>query len=217
MTMLHSAAPQEKDREAGARGSVYEIVVIAASAGGIPALSVLLGSLPATFPAPIAVVLHRSAYRPDLLARVLGRHTLLRVKEAEESERPLSGTVYLAPPDRHLWLRWDGVFTLLDGTRICFVLSSANPLFVSAADTLQGRVIAVALTGGGSDAADGVQAVKQQGGVVIAQDQATSLCFGMPRAAIESGAVDYVLPLSEIASALCRLVRGKAAHEEIIR
>ena len=101
-------------------------------------------------------------------------------------------------PERTLALR--------DGHKIRFLLSSANPLFESAAAVLGPRVIAVVLTGSGSDASDGVRAVKAAGGAVIAQDQATSQHFSMPREAIRTGAVDYVLPLDRIAPALVSLV-----------
>ena len=87
------------------------------------------------------------------------------------------------------------------------MLSSANPLFASAAEVFPGGVIAVVLTGGDSDATDGVQSVTRSGGVVIAQDEASSAVFGMPRAAIASGAMHAVLPLAEIARELKRLAK----------
>jgi two-component system chemotaxis response regulator CheB len=116
------------------------------------------------------------------------------------------GTVYLAPPDLHLYVRPGGVCHLSGGQKIRHVRSSANPLFDSAAASFKGRVIAVVLTGSDHDATDGVQSVKESGGLVIAQDQATSVAFGMPGSAIETGCVDRVLPLDDIGPALCRLV-----------
>ena len=96
-------------------------------------------------------------------------------------------------------------FELIDGRRIRHVFSSANPLFTTAADVL-GPVIGVVLTGMGRDGTDGVQAVKEAGGVVIAQDEATSEWFSMPRSAIATGAVDYVLPLDRIGAKLVELL-----------
>lgn len=183
-----------------------DLVVIAASAGGIQALQEILSGLPASFPAPIAIVQHRSRHHPDLLARVLGWHTPLRVKLVEESETLRPGTVYVAPPDLHLTVRADRSLALADGSRIRHVLSSANPLFTSAAEVFGGRLVAVILSGLGRDATDGVQGVKAAGGTVIAQNKATSQHFGMPQSAIATGCVDLILPLEDIAPALVRLV-----------
>jgi two-component system chemotaxis response regulator CheB len=182
-------------------------VVIAASAGGVQALQKLLAELPHDFPIPIAVVQHRTSHAPNLLARVLGRHTSLKVKLAEPGETVSAGTVYLAPPHRHLVVRPGGTLALVNGHKIRHVLSSANPLFASAAEVFPGGVIAVVLTGGDSDATDGVQSVTHSGGIVIAQDEASSAVFGMPRAAIASGAVQEILPLAEIARELKRLAK----------
>ena len=188
----------------------YDLVTIAASAGGIEALSAILAALPADFPVPIAVVQHRTTRPPNLQAEVLGRRTRLAVKVAEESELMRSGTVYLAPPGLHLTVRSDKTVGLTNGTRIRHHLSSANPLFTTAAQALGGRVLAVVLTGGDRDATDGVQSVRACGGTVLAQDEATSALFAMPRSAIETGCVDAVLPLADIAPALVGLVMGHA-------
>ena len=185
-------------------------MVIAASAGGIQALQRLLSALPSDFPIPIAVVQHRTGNAPNLLARVLGRHTALKVKTAEDGETISPGTVYLAPPREHLIVRRDASLALVNGRKIRHVSSSANPLFASAAQVFGDGVIAVVLTGGDSDATDGVQTVNHLGGIVIAQDQATSAVFGMPHSAIQSGAVHAILPLSAIAPELLRLVKVPA-------
>ena len=198
--------------------SSCDLVVIAASAGGIQALQEILSSLPAGFPVPIAVVQHRSRYLPNLLPQILGRKTPLAVKLVEEAEALRHGTVYVAPPHLHLTVGPDRALVLTDGRRIRHVLSSANPLFTSAAEVLGGRVVAVVLSGSGSDASDGVQAIKAAGGVVIAQDQATSKHFGMPGSAIATGCVDLVLPLEEIGPALIHLVApGCRRDDELSR
>jgi two-component system chemotaxis response regulator CheB len=117
--------------------------------------------------------------------------------------------VYVARGDGHLTVAADRTFRYHDGTRIRFVRSSANPLFESAARIFDGHVVAVVLSGSGSDATDGVQGVKAHGGLVIAQDAATSEHWDMPRSAIRSGAVDYVLPLDAIGTALADIVHGR--------
>jgi two-component system chemotaxis response regulator CheB len=204
----HAAAGKPSDAaQRSAHDAKYDLVVMAASAGGLHALEQILGTLPADFPAPIAIVQHRTAKLPLLLAQILGRHTHLKVKNAEAGERLLPGTVYLAPPALHLHIQPHGFCDLSDGMRIRHVYSSANPLFTSAADAFGSRVIAVVLTGGDRDATDGVQSIKEKGGVVIAQDQATSQIFGMPHSAIETGCVDHVLPIQDIGPALLQLVK----------
>jgi two-component system chemotaxis response regulator CheB len=188
----------------------YALVVMAASAGGVQALQKLLSALPPDFPLPIAIVQHRTAAQPNLLARVLGRHTPLKVKTAEAGEIMAPGTVYLAPPHEHLVIRRNEALALVDGHKIRHVRSSANPLFTSAAQVYGDGVIAVVLTGGDRDATDGVQTVHQRGGTVIAQDQASSQIFGMPHSAIETGAVSAILPLAHIAPELERLAKVPA-------
>jgi two-component system chemotaxis response regulator CheB len=185
----------------------YALVVMAASAGGIQALQKVLSGLPPDFPLPIAIVQHRTGNPPNLLARVLGRHTPLKVKTAEEDEIMMPGTVYLAPPHQHLIVRRDEKLALVDGRKVRHVRSSANPLFASAAQVYGEGVIAVVLTGGDRDATDGVQTVHHRGGIVIAQDEASSQIFGMPHSAIETGAVSSVLPLPQIARELERLAK----------
>lgn len=186
------------------------LIVVAASAGGIEALGTLLAALPRDFALPIAIVQHRAPTRRQgapagLLARILARTSAIPVIEIAAPTALRGGVAYLAPADLHLEIRPGMVAVPTDGRRIRFVRSSANPLFESAAAVCGRRTIAVVLTGGGQDASDGVQAVKAAGGTVIAQDRASSLVFGMPRRAIETGAVDVVLPLDAIAPALVRL------------
>lgn len=188
----------------------FQLALIAASAGGIPALQAFLAKLPSDFPIAIAIVLHRTETRASILPRVLGRNCNLPVKVAEEGELLRPGTVFLAPARQHLVVRANRTFHLMDGKKIKFLHSSANPLFESAAYALDGRVIAVVLTGSGTDATNGVQTVKGMGGVVLVQDPASSAYASMPLSAIGTGAVDRVLPLEEIPEELMKLVtKGK--------
>jgi two-component system chemotaxis response regulator CheB len=197
------------------RANRYELVVLAASAGGIEALARVLNGLPPTFRLPIAIVQHRSPRLPNLLGQLLQRQTQLRVKPAEVGDMLQAGTVYIARPDLHLIVRPDRSLGMTDGHKVRFVQSSANPLLESAAETLGGGVVAVVLTGGGRDGTDGVQAVKARGGLVIAQDRATSQVFGMPGAAIATGAVDEVLPLDQIAPRLRELAGAEPGNEAL--
>ncbi len=208
-----SGNPLEQDRDRRKSGATRSrapaVVVIAASAGGIPALMTVLEQLPGDFRAPIVIVQHRAATKRSMLPAILARAARLPVRDAVDGEPMAPGTIYVAPPDRHLRITPDGRFETSDGGRIRHVLSSANPLFETAAGTFGPRVIAVVLSGSGMDGTDGVQAVKVHGGTVIAQDHWTSEQFGMPGAAIRSGAVDFVLPLGEIGPALAALVSDR--------
>jgi two-component system chemotaxis response regulator CheB len=116
--------------------------------------------------------------------------------------------VYIARPDLHLTVSPDKRFAYTDGRRIRFLLASANPLFESAGAAFDGHAIGVVLTGGGTDATDGVQSVKAHGGLVIAQNPASAEYPGMPTAAVGSGAVDFVLPLEAIGPPLNAIVHG---------
>jgi two-component system chemotaxis response regulator CheB len=183
----------------------FWIVALAASAGGLAALSRVLSDLPADFPAAVVVVQHLDPHHRSWMAEILARRVHLRVKQAEEGESLLPGTVYLAPPGRHLLVRPPGVLELSDAAQVHFVRPSADLLFSSLADSFGDRVIAVVLSGSGRDGADGVREVKREGGMVIAQDEASSEFFGMPGAAARTGDVDRVVPLDEIGDLLVDL------------
>ena len=151
-------------------------------------------------------MLHTAPEGPNLLPQALARHTRLRVKHAEEGDVLRPGVVYVAPPDRHVLINPDETLSLSQGPKVHHTRPSAEPLFESAAAVLRDRLVAVVLTGEDGDGSGAVRAVKRAGGMVIAQDKATSAVFGMPKAAIQTGAVDVVLPLDGIAPALTALV-----------
>ena len=181
------------------------VVALAASAGGLRAFSHVLAALPGDFPAAVVVLQHLPADHASLLAEILGRRTALRVKEAEEGDALCDGTVYVAPPGRHLLVGSEGRLTLTHTAPVRFVRPSADALFESVAARYGKCAVAVVLTGTGSDGADGAAAVRRAGGVCIAQDPATAEFLGMPAAAIGAGSVDRVLSLDDIAPALIGL------------
>ena len=143
------------------------------------------------------------------MPQVIGRQSRLPVVHAEEGAQLERGHIYLAPPDRHLLIK-RGSLSLTDTELVNFVRPSADLLFESVAAAYGPRAIAVVLTGSGRDGALGVTAIKQRGGTVVAQDEATSEFFGMPSAAIKTGAVDFVLALDEIAPKLVMLMAAEA-------
>lgn len=202
------AKPPGRKRAAAAKVA-FDVVAVAASAGGLKALSLLLSKLQADFPVPIVVVQHLDPRHRSLMADILAKRTRLRVKEAEEGEYIRPGAVYVAPPNKHLLVNPDGCLSLTQTELVHFVRPSVDLLFESVAASYRDRSIAVVLTGSGTDGAIGVQAVRKMGGTVIAQDEDSSEFFGMPRAAVETGSVDFVLPLEEIPAAIETLVAAR--------
>lgn len=188
------------------QNAAFDIVAIATSAGGLNALSIVLGKLPADFPAAVVVVQHLDPRHRSLMADILSRRTPLTVKQAEESDRLQPGRVYIAPPNRHLLVNPDSTLSLTQSELVHFVRPSADLLFDSVAASYKDRAIAVVLTGTGSDGEMGVRAIKEMGGTVIVEDQNTAEFSGMPQAAVRTGSVDFVLPLPEVAPALITLV-----------
>ena len=186
----------------------FEIVALAASAGGLKALTDVLAALPADFPAALVVVQHLDPRHRSLMAEILGKRTTLRVKEAREGDHVQPGLALIAPPNRHLLVNPDGTLSLSQSELVHFVRPSADLLFESTAASYKERAIAVVLSGSGRDGAMGVKAIKKMGGTVIVQDAETSEFFGMPEAAQRTGTVDFILPLHEIAPALQTLVSG---------
>src|SRR5436190_18630811 len=186
--------------------SGFDVVALAASAGGLNALTHVLAALPRDFAAALAVVQHLDPRHRSLMADILSRRTALPVKEAAEGDELRAGRAYVAPPNRHLLVNPDRTLSLTQTQLVHFVRPSADLLFESTAASFKDRAIAVVLSGSGSDGAMGVRAIKKMGGTVIAQDERTSEFHGMPGAAVRTGSVDFVLPLEEIPSALVTLV-----------
>jgi two-component system chemotaxis response regulator CheB len=193
-------------------GAAFDVVALASSAGGLNALHQVLAPLPGGFPAALVVVQHVDPRHRSLLVDILSRRTALKVSQAEAGQMLRPGTVYVAPPDRHLLIDPGRMISLSQSELVHFVRPSADLLFESVAACCRDRAIAVVLTGTGMDGAMGVRAIKKMGGTVIVQDEESSEFFGMPGAAIKTGDVDFVLPLDEIPSALETLViRGLVA------
>jgi two-component system chemotaxis response regulator CheB len=189
----------------------FDIVALAASAGGLTALIEVLSDLPINFRVPIVVVQHLDPRHPSLMAEILGRRTPLKVIQAKQGDKLIPGVVYIAPPNNHLLVNSDGTASLSQSEMVHFLRPSADLLFESVAASYKERAIAVVLTGTGSDGAMGVEAIKKMGGTVIVQDDKSAEFAGMPSSAIKTGDVDFVLPLAEISSALITLVMSHAS------
>ena len=200
--------PKPPAASANPAAAGFPVIAMAASVGGLAALSVILGDLPAGFPAAIAIVMHLSPNHKSILAEILNRRTPLLVKEAHTGDVLCLGCVFIAPPNHHLSVASGGRLKLSSSAaqKINHARPSAEPLFVSVAAVYQRSAIAVVLTGGDGDGSFGVQIIKDHGGKVIAQDRPTSQDFSMPQTSIQTGDVDFILPLDQIAAKLIGLV-----------
>jgi two-component system chemotaxis response regulator CheB len=190
------------------RATIPPVIAVASSAGGIPALKAVLSELPETLPAAVLIVQHLDPAHRSFLPEILARGTKLTVRHARDGERVEPGVVLIAPPDEHLLLNGDGTLSLSHTELVHFVRPSADLLFESVAAAAGEQALAIVLTGSGHDGALGTTAIKKRGGRVIAQDRASSDYFGMPGNAIAEGAVDEVLPLDDIASAILTFMDG---------
>ena len=189
----------------GLSGARPAMVAIGASTGGPQALLTILSALPARFPLPIICVQHISHGFLDEMVSWLNSHTLLLVQVAKSGDKPLPGYIYFPQEDKHLEITDSGRFSLVAGKEKDTHRPAVDATFQSLARIYEGGSIAVLLTGMGRDGADGMLAVSRAKGVTIAQDEESCVVFGMPKQAIDLGAVSEVLPVVDIAPALCRL------------
>ena len=198
---------------------VFPVIAMAASAGGLNALSVILGGLPANFPAAIAIVMHLAPEHKSILAEILNGRTHLAVKQAHTDDVLGRGSVFVAPPNHHLFVAKGGRLKLSSSAaeKVHYARPSAEPLFASVAEIYKRRAIAVVLTGGDGDGSFGVQIIKERGGIVIAQDRPTSQDFSMPETSIKTGDVDFILPLNAIAPKLIELVGADRGEKMVGR
>ncbi len=183
-----------------------KIVVIGSSTGGTNALEKLIPFMPPNFP-PVLVVQHMPPKFTQNFAQRLNQISQVNVKEAEDGDKILTGTVYIAPGDFHMELKTKTSLVVHQGERVNRHRPSADPLFESAARFWGKDAVGVILTGMGNDGALGMQTLKMAGAYNIAQDEESCVVFGMPKEAIKLGVVDAVLPLSDIFQHLALLLR----------
>ncbi len=191
------------------------LIAIGASTGGTEAIKHVLMGLPPDSPG-VVIAQHIPKAFSTPFARRMNDSCQMTVYEAEDGQQVRPGHVYIAPGDRHLIVERDGaryVVRLDDGTPVNRHKPSVDVLFRSVAQSAGRNAIGVLLTGMGKDGARGLREMREAGGPTIAQDEATSVVWGMPGEAVALGAADHVLPLEEIAAALC----GLAAEMDITR
>jgi len=195
-------------------GTHYEAVVIGGSAGGVEALRVILSALPKNFALPVLAVQHLHLSDDGSFALHMAGATQLPVVEPCDKARIERGRVYTAPANYHMLVERDGTIGLSVDERVNWSRPSIDVLFDSAARAWPGAVVAVLLSGANADGAEGMRAIKESGGLTIAQDPASAVNPVMPRAAIDAGSAVEVLGVEEIGR---RLVELGTRKKEVIR
>ncbi len=191
----------------------HDIIVIGTSAGGVEALTTLVGTLPSGLSAAVFIVLHIPAHGTSLLPNILNRSGPLLALQATDGATIEHGRIYVAPPDQHMLVE-PGQVRIVRGPKENRHRPAIDPLLRSAARAYGPRVVGVILTGALDDGTSGLLAVKQRGGVAIVQDPNEALYSSMPLHALEHVAVDYTLPLLSIGPKLVQLAHEPAADEE---
>jgi two-component system chemotaxis response regulator CheB len=187
------------------KSSRIKAIVIGVSTGGVEALRTILRALPIDFSVPALIVTHLTPDSGDSLAMLLDELSSIRVKEADELEVPVAGTVYLAPPNYHLQVESGGQMTLSVDPPVNFARPSVDVLFESAADAYGPGLVGVVLTGAGSDGARGLARIHDRGGITVIQNPEEAECDSMPRQALERVKPDYLVSLSDVAQLLMKL------------
>lgn len=188
-----------------------KVVAVGASAGGVEALIALAESLPGDFEAPVLVVLHVSPTATSILPDILANKGQMPAKHAEHGERAEAGTIYIAPPDRHLLLRNDRI-ALSRGPRENSFRPAVDPLFRSVAVAYKQNAVGVVLSGTLDDGTAGLLAIDKAGGVSIVQDPKEALYPSMPQSALRHTEVDFCLPVRDIAAQLVKIVSSNGAR-----
>ncbi|MBF0489573.1 MAG: chemotaxis response regulator protein-glutamate methylesterase [Candidatus Omnitrophica bacterium] len=192
-----------------------KVFAIGASTGGTEALRVLLPALPATFPG-IVLVQHMPEYFTKTFADSLSKTCAMEVREAKDNETVRQGLILVAPGNHHMLLRRSGAryyVEIKDGPMVFYQRPSVETLFNSVAKYAGSNAVGIILTGMGKDGAGGLKLMKEAGAFTIAQDEATCAVYGMPKAAVDAGAVNKVLPLQDIPKELIRQA-SKDIHKE---
>jgi len=187
------------------------VIALVASAGGLAAVSRVLGDLPERFGASVLVLIHQAPDRVSELVALLARVSALPVVAGEHGRRLEPGRVVVVPPGTHLLVTPTLETALIASGAAPPSRPSADLLLTSLAVSVGRRAVAVVLSGGGHDGATGATAIHVLGGRVLATDEATSEAFGMPQATIErEGVIDQVLPLGDMAAALASVASTPA-------
>lgn len=192
-------------------GKTDRVVVVAASTGGPRALAAMLEGIPKGFAAPMLIVQHLPLGFSGPLAARLDGVGPMNVREARPGDRMEPGLALIAPGGRHMTVRADGALAFDDGHALHGLRPTADRLFASAAEAFGPRCVAVVLSGMGRDGAEGVVAIHGKGGTVLAEAEESCTIYGMPRAAVATGAVARSVPIDGMAGAIAEAVAGGVA------
>jgi two-component system chemotaxis response regulator CheB len=184
----------------------FHSIVIGVSAGGFKALHTMLPRFPKDFPCPVIIVQHRKATEDDFFIESLNSKCSLFVKEAEDKEMLKPGKVYIAPGNYHLLVERDKTLSLSVDEPVSYARPSIDVLFETSAKAFASHLVGVILSGANSDGSNGIRAIKANGGLTIAQDPETAEVSVMPKSAIATNCVDFVLPLEDIPSFIIGLM-----------
>lgn len=190
------------------RNKKIDAVVIGASTGGPKALQEVLTKLPENLGVPVFVVQHMPEGFTKVFAERLDKACKMRVVEASEGMKISKDTIYIAKGGQHMTVGSNNIIHLNEEPPIWGVRPAVDKLFNSAIKVYGGNLISTILTGMGRDGAEGTSNIKDSGGITISEDKSTCTIYGMPKAAFETGKVDLVIPLNEIASNIIRIVKG---------
>lgn len=183
------------------------VVIIGASTGGPQTVRRVISRLGAV-QACLLIVLHMPGYINTSVTKSISLVTPMKAQLAADGTPIENGTILIAPSDRHMILEGNEQIRLVEGEKVNYVRPSIDVLMKSVAAEPPLNVIGVILTGMGSDGAKGIRHLKNLGAVTLAQDEASSTVFGMPKAAIDTGTVDFVLPPEEIADKIAHTIAG---------
>jgi two-component system chemotaxis response regulator CheB len=187
------------------------LLAIGSSTGGPQALFTLIQALETRVRVPVLITQHMPPTFTAILADHIGRLGIMPCSEAHDEDVLVPGNIYVAPGNRHLLvLRREGGFTarLSDAPPVNFCRPAVDPMLTSAAEAADGRVLVAILTGMGHDGLDGTRKVVEAGGIAIAQDEATSVVWGMPGAVARAGLCQSVLPIERMGAKLIELLRA---------
>jgi len=205
---MRAGIPARPEKGASAAGSPSKVVAIGVSTGGPQAMEYLLSQLPGDFPGAIVVVQHMPEGFTDMFARRLDEICPLHVKEAQSGDVLQPGRVLISPGSRHLKVKrlpMGDIGVLSDEPRVNGHRPSADVLLRSVAEEFKAQAVGLLMTGMGDDGAEGLGAIKREGGMTIAQNEESCVVFGMPKAAIERGYAIRVVGLEVLGATLLTL------------
>jgi two-component system, chemotaxis family, protein-glutamate methylesterase/glutaminase len=192
-----------------------QCIVIGASAGAIDTLGKILPRLPADYPLPILIVIHLPPDKESVLPELFQKKTPLTVKEAEDKEPILPGTVYFAPADYHFLVEKNKILSLSSEEPVLFSRPSIDVMFEAAADSYREYLIGIILTGANQDGAKGLKRIKEYGGLAIVQDPATAYAPDMPHHALRSVPDALCLNVDEIVDNMLRFAGFKSGGYDL--